>query len=342
MKNGVIKRINLAMQGGGAHGALLWGILDALLEDDKIEFDSISATSAGAINATILAHGLANGGKKGAREALRTFWETVSNISNSYQWMKMTPLESLLGTKTENSVSYMIFDQLNKLFSPYQLNPLNINPLRDLIKKTVDFKKINDSSELQLFISATNVKTGKIRVFTNNEINLDSVMASACLPFLFQAVKIKDDYYWDGGYMGNPAIFPLFYHSKCRDILILHINPIYRENVPNTTTEILNRVNEISFNSSLMREMRAVSFINKLLDENWIKDEYKDQIHRYYMHAIRADVTMQSFSMASKMNTDWDFINQLYTEGRNQGIAWLETHQKDIGKKTSIDMSEYL
>lgn len=342
MKNGVIKRINLAMQGGGAHGALLWGILDALLEDDKIEFDSISATSAGAINATILAHGLANGGKKGAREALRTFWETVSNISNSYQWMKMTPFESLLGTKTENSVSYMIFDQLNKLFSPYQLNPLNINPLRDLIKKTVDFKKINDSSELQLFISATNVKTGKIRVFTNNEINLDSVMASACLPFLFQAVKIKDDYYWDGGYMGNPAIFPLFYHSKCRDILILHINPIYRENVPNTTTEILNRVNEISFNSSLMREMRAVSFINKLLDENWIKDEYKDQIHRYYMHAIRADVTMQSFSMASKMNTDWDFINQLYTEGRNQGIAWLETHQKDIGKKTSIDMSEYL
>lgn len=336
------KTINLALQGGGAHGALAWGVLDKILEDGRLKFDSVSATSAGTMNAAVLAQGLAVGGNDGAREALRKFWEMISEAGEKYSLLKISPLEQLLGIKMENSMSYFILDIMSKIFSPYQLNPFNFNPLRDIIKESVDFDKIKKSKVLKVFFSATNVKTGKIKVFENKDISLDTVMASACLPFVFQAVKVKDDYFWDGGYMGNPAIFPLIYNSDCKDILIIHINPIYRDQVPESAADILNRMNEISFNSSLMREMRAISFVSKLLDNGWIKDEYKKSMKRLYIHAVRADVAMQSFSVASKMNTERGFISQLYDEGRRQGSSWLKKNFDHVGKQTSIDMDEYL
>ena len=337
-----IKKMNLALQGGGAHGALAWGVLDKLLEDGRITFDSVSATSAGAMNAAVLAQGLVTGGNDGAREALGKFWKMISEAGKLYSPMKTTPLESLFGIKMENSMSYFMMDLMSKMLSPYQLNPFNFNPLRDILEKNVDFDTIKYSKKLKVFISATNVKTGKIKVFENKDMSLDVVMASACLPFMFQAVKVEEDYFWDGGYMGNPAIFPLIYNSKCADILIIHINPIYREQVPESAADILNRMNEISFNSSLMREMRAIAFVSKLLDNGWIKDEYKKNMKRLFIHAVRADVTMQSFSVASKMNTEWGFIKQLYEEGRRQGAVWLKQNFAHVGKRTSIDIDEYL
>lgn len=336
------KKINLALQGGGAHGALAWGILDKLLEDDRVVFDSISATSAGAMNAAVLAYGLATGGNEGAREALKNFWSMISKAGDIYSPVKITPLEVLWGVKAENSLSYFFVDLMSKILSPYQFNPFNFNPLKDILEKTIDFNKIKTSKKLKIFMSATNVQTGKIKVFEKEDMSVEAVLASACLPFMFQAVEIEGEYYWDGGYMGNPAIYPLIYNSDCNDILILHINPIYRKHIPENAADILNRMNEISFNSSLMREMRAIAFVSKLLDNGWIKDEYRKNMKRLFMHAIRADVTMESFSVASKLNTDWDFIMQLFHEGRRQGASWLKHHFKQVGQESSIDINEYL
>ena len=342
MRKSVTTTINLALQGGGSHGALAWGILDKLLEDGRITFDAVSATSAGAMNAAVLAHGLASGGKEDAREALGTFWKMISEVGELFGPVRLTPLEQFFGMNIESTASYAYINLLERLFSPQQLNPLNMNPLRDILEKIVDVDKISLSNELKLFISATNVKTGKIKVFENKELTIDAIMASACLPSLFQAVKINEDYFWDGGYMGNPAIFPLIYNSDCRDILILHTNPIYRDSVPESVTDIINRTNEISFNSSLMREMRAIDFVTKMLDNGWIKDEYKNNIKRMYMHAIRADTSMQSFSAASKLDVRWAFISSLFEKGRQQAAEWLEKNYCHIGKRTSIDMNEYL
>lgn len=336
------KTINLALQGGGTHGALAWGVLDKLLEDGRVQFEGISATSAGATNAAILAHGLVTGGNDGARASLYKFWKAISDVGQIYSPIQITPLEELLGIKPENSFTYLFFNILTKIFSPAQLNPFNINPLMTILNEQVDFDKIKSSNKVKIFISATNIRTGKIKIFDNKEFSVEAIMASACLPFLFQSVKIEDDYYWDGGFMGNPALFPLIYNAQCTDILILHINPIYREKVPETATEILNRMNEISFNSSLMREMRAVAFVSKLLDEGWFKDAYKKRMKRMLIHAIRTDVSMEDYSVASKLSPSWSFIRRLFEAGRNEAEKWLQQNFRHIGKKTSIDITEYL
>ncbi|ARG99391.1 patatin-like phospholipase family protein [Legionella micdadei] len=336
------KTINLALQGGGTHGALAWGILDKLLEDGRVQFEGISATSAGATNAAVLAHGLVTGGNEGARESLYKFWKTISDVGQIYNPIRITPLEELWGIKPEYSMSYLLFNLLTEIFSPAQLNPLNINPLINILNDQVNFDKIKSSNKVKIFISATNIRTGKIKIFDNQELSVDAIMASACLPFLFQPIRINDDYYWDGGFMGNPALYPLIYNSQCTDILILHINPIYREKVPETATEILNRMNEISFNSSLMREMRAVAFVSKLLDEGWFKDAYKRRMKRMLIHAIRTDVIMEKYSVASKLSPSWSFISHLFEEGRKEGEKWLKQNLRYIGKKSSIDITEYL
>lgn len=337
-----IKTINIALQGGGAFGALTWGVLDRLLEDGRIKFDAVSATSAGAMNAILLAQGLATGDANTARELLSRFWKMVSEASEQLNPIRRTPLEAALNISTEHSASYLFFDTLTHLFSPNQLNPLNINPLRDILEKMIDFDAIKSSNKLKLFISATNVQTGKIKVFQNQELSIDAVMASACLPTLFPAVKVGEEYFWDGGYMGNPAFFPLFYHSDCRDILIVHILPIYRHALPETQSEILNRINEVSFNSSLMREMRAIAFVNRILDNDWLKDEQKHQIKRVYMHAIRMDKLLQSATFADTLNASWSGISHLFNQGRQHASVWLDENFLHIGKKTTIDMSEYL
>jgi NTE family protein len=281
-----IKLVNLALQGGGAHGAFAWGVLDRLLEEKRIAFDGISATSAGAINATVLACGLVEGGHQGAKRALAKLWRRIAHLGS------LTPLQPSLADRLRGnhsldaSPAFMMFDLMIRLFSPYQFNPFNYNPLRRLLTETVDFRSLrSDQCPIKLFLSATNVRTGKIKVFQNNEIGPEAVLASACLPFIFQAVEIDGENYWDGGYMGNPAIFPLIYDCESRDVVIVHINPLERVRLPTSASEIMNRINEISFNSSLMREMRAIAFVTKLIDDGRISD---NSLKRMLIHGIEA------------------------------------------------------
>ena len=342
MKNKGIKKLNLALQGGGSHGAFAWGVLDRILQETSIEIDSISATSAGATNAAIIAKGLINGGNEGARKELHHFWHEVSTYGKIFSPIKFTPWEALMGVSAENSASFFIFDMVTRLFSPYQFNPFNYNPLKNLLESTIDFQQLKTTDKVKLFICATNVQTGKVKIFENKDISPEVILASSCLPFLFQAVEIDQEHYWDGGYMGNPAIFPLIYEAKSTDVLIIHINPIVRKGLPINATEIMNRINEVSFNSSLMREMRAIAFVTKLLDQGWIKEEYREKVKRMYIHSIRADELMMNFSVASKFNTDWNFLLQLFELGQKAGDTWLEENFNKIGVESSIQIEEYL
>ncbi|MBX9700387.1 MAG: patatin-like phospholipase family protein, partial [Acetobacteraceae bacterium] len=261
--------VNLALQGGGAHGAFTWGVLDRLLEERaRIGIEGISATSAGAMNAACVAYGMARGGPEEARAVLERFWMRISDRA------ALSPLQpSWIDRMQANwglhwSPSYLAFDLVTRLFSPYEFNPLNLNPLRDVLEECVDFAFLREAPcPMKLFLSATNVRTGRVKVFEKSELSADAVLASACLPFLFHAVEIGGEAYWDGGYMGNPAIFPLIYGCESRDVVVVHINPTMRAEVPRTARDILNRVNEISFNSSLMREMRAIQFVTDLIDQ---------------------------------------------------------------------------
>jgi len=248
------KAISLALQGGGAHGAFTWGVLDRLLEDERIVLEGISATSAGAMNAAVTAYGLAEGGRQGARQALANFWRRVSHAGD-FSLLQPTLLDRLMGNRgLENSPAYVLFDMMTRLLSPYQFNPMNYNPLREVLTQVVDFEALRQSRcPVKLYLSATNVRIGKVKVFANDEITADAVLASSCLPFLFQAVEIDGEAYWDGGYMGNPAIFPLIYHCGSRDVVIVHINPLERAELPRTSTEIMNRINEIKLSSRLRR-----------------------------------------------------------------------------------------
>jgi NTE family protein len=332
------KTINLALQGGGAHGAFAWGVLDRLLEDDRLRFDGVVATSAGAMNAAVMAYGLSAGGREGARRALANFWRRVSHTSR-FSPLQPTPFDRLGDNRAlEYSPAFLVFDMVSRMFSPYQFNPLNINPLRDALEESIDVETIRKNCLLKLFLCATNVRTGKIKVFANDEFSIDAVLASACLPFLFQAVEIDGEAYWDGGYMGNPAIYPLIYHCDATDVVIVHINPIYRPDIPYSPHGILNRINEISFNSSLMREMRAIAFVTKLIDDNACSMNLK----RMLIHSIAADDVMTSLSATSKLNADWEFLTGLRDAGRMQAEAWLAQNFERIGKVSTVDIQTYL
>jgi NTE family protein len=330
-----LKQINLALQGGGAHGAFTWGVLDRLVEEERLGFDGISATSAGAMNAAVFAYGLSEGGRDGAKKALANFWRRVSHAA-AFSPLQPTALDRLFGNKSlENSPAFMLFDMLSRVLSPYQFNPLNYNPLRDVLAESVDFEKLRMTCcPVKLFLSATNVRTGKVRVFGNDEITTDAVLASACLPFLFQAVEIDGDPYWDGGYMGNPCIYPLIYDCESTDVLIVHINPLERRHLPHTAAEILNRINEISFNSSLMREMRAISFVTKLIDSGQINSKMK----RMLIHSIAANEVMTMLGHTSKLNADWEFLVNLRDSGRTHADAWLKENFDRLGRESTVDI----
>ena len=331
-----LKQINLALQGGGAHGAFTWGVLDRLLEEEKLGFDGISATSAGAMNAAVFAYGLSEGGRDGAKKALANFWRRVSHAA-AFGPLQPTALDRMFGNKSlEYSPAFMIFDILSRVLSPYQLNPLNYNPLKDVLAESVDFEKLRMTCcPVKLFLSATNVRTGKVRVFGNDQISVDSVLASACLPFMFQAVEIDGDPYWDGGYMGNPCIYPLIYECESTDVLIVHINPLERKHIPHTAAEILNRINEISFNSSLMREMRAISFVTKLIDSGELKS---DGMKRMLIHSISANEVMNELGHTSKLNADWEFLVNLRDTGRAHAEAWLKESFPRLGRESTVDI----
>ena len=334
-----VKRINLALQGGGSHGALAWGVLDRLLEDDRIEIDGVAATSAGAMNAAALAQGLVEGGREGARETLADFWGRISSAGQIFSPVRRSAYEKVFGDwNMDESPAFFWFDAFTKAVSPYKYNPLGINPLRDIVEDMIDFDAVRNCGRVKLFISATNVHTGKVRVFRTEEVTSDVVMASACLPQLFHAVQIGDEYYWDGGYSGNPALFPLFYHVDSRDILIVHINPVERPELPVSAADIHNRVNEITFNSSLLKEMRAIDFVNRLIDKDYIKDEHKDKFRQIHVHSIRSDLSMRGLSVASKYDSDWEFLSYLRDLGRRSCGQWLAKNYDSLNARSTVDL----
>jgi NTE family protein len=343
MDHGKIRRVNLALQGGGAHGAFAWGILDKLAEDGRLDIEGLSATSAGSMNAVVYAYGRTRGGNDGARAALENFWHEISRAGDTFSPVRASPWASALGLGLELSPSYLLFDALTRTFSPYQFNPFGFNPLRDVLAKSVDFDAINACTCVELFICATNVRTGQPRIFGNRQVTMDAVLASACLPFLFQAVAIDDNHYWDGGYMGNPAMYPLFYHTHSRDIVIVHINPLVRPELPTTAPEIQNRLNEITFNASLLKELRAIAFVTKLIEQGWLKDEFRDRLKHLLIHSIRADESLSHLSVASKFRTDWTFLCALRDLGRAAAARWLEHTYDHIGHHSTVDLrSDYL
>ena len=338
-----VRMINLALQGGGAHGAFTWGVLDRLLDEPDIEFEGISGTSAGAVNAVVLAFGLMEGGRTGGQAALADFWRRSSRDGSVWSPVRALPKVTIPGMEMVTAATYAAFDTMTRTFSPYEFNPFDINPLRDLLSETVDFEALRTRCGTKLFLSATNVRSGRVRVFETREASVDVVMASACLPFLYKAVEIDGDHFWDGGYVGNPALFPFFYNCESRDVMIIHINPMERHEVPKTAPDILNRINEISFNSSLIDELRAINFVTRLIEQDWLKDEYKDRLRDILVHSVRADQALEDLPVSSKFDVGWAFLTDLRDRGRIEADRWLEANRDQIGKRSTVDLeSQYL
>ncbi len=327
--------LNLALQGGGSHGAYSWGVLDRLLEEDDLQIEGISGASAGAMNAVALAQGLVTGGPEGARETLERLWRKVSEM-HIFSPVQRSPLDVMMGNWSLNdSPSYVAQDLLSRIASPYQINPLGINPLRAMLKSMIDFKAVKACQDVKLFISATNVRTGRAKVFEHNDITADVLAASACLPTLYQAVRIGGEYYWDGGFMGNPVIWPLIYHCTSRDVILVQTTPVTRAKVPRTAMEISNRISEISFNASLMSEMRAIAFVAKQLDEGALDPKrYKKML----MHRIHSEAKMDTLDPSSKVNAEWSFLCQMRDWGRAAAAHWLKTHKTKLGKASSLNV----
>jgi NTE family protein len=327
------KTVNLALQGGGSHGAFTWGVLDRLLEDERIAFDGVTATSAGGVNAVLLADGLALNGREGARERLRNFWKKLSDMSAS-SFIAPSFLDQMNPNfGLDQTPNYVFIDTLSRILSPYQLNPFDINPLRDLLNAEINFERVRTQKVIKLFLSATNIRTGKVKVFAREELAADHVLASACLPFMMRAPEIDGDAYWDGGFMGNPAIFPVIYGCTSPDVIMVHLTPTERPELPTNSRAIINRMQEISFNSSLMREMRAIAFVTQLIDEGKIVGG-----KRMYMHLIEAEDIIRELAGSSKMNGTWRFLMHLFEIGREHANRWLQENYDSIGKKGTVDL----
>lgn len=330
------KPINLALQGGGSHGAFSWGVLDRLLEDERIAIEGITGASAGAMNAVALAAGLGAGGREGARASLRKFWTGVLDEARNSPFRR-SPIEALMGGwNLDSSPTYVMMDLITRIASPYDFNPLNINPLRDLLVELVDFEMVRKSN-VKVFISATNVETGRAQVWNRTEIGVDHVMASACLPWMFQAVEIEGVPYWDGGFTGNPALWPLFEACDTDDVVLVQINPVTRPGSPRTARDIINRINEITFNASLLRDLRAVDFVTRLMEEGRLDGT---GYRRVLMHAIADEMTLANLGASSKFNVEPDFIDMLFEKGRAAGEAWLKTNFRHLGAKSTVDVRQ--
>ena len=332
MQNGK-KRIAIALQGGGSHGAFSWGILERLLEEDLFSFRGFCGTSAGAMNGAIAAYGLHTAGNRGAIELLKKFWKKVSAVNSVYNQGTLTHALREDGDLFY-SMGFQWFNLISQTFSPYQFNPLDINPLRDILNELIDFEELKNS-KVKLFSCATNVKTCKPRVFHLHEMSVEALLASACLPQLYKAVEINGAYYWDGGFMGNPPIYPLIDHTDSNDILLLKVNPISIQHVPQTVAEIQDRVNDISFNSSLMAEMRMIYFKEKIFK---MGINLKGKLRKINFHAVSADDTMQDFSLSSKFNASWRFINKLRHLGRACAEQWIKDHFDKVDRESSVDI----
>lgn len=328
------KTVSLALQGGGAHGAFTWGVLDALLEDGRLAIEAVVGASAGAMNAVVMVEGWLDGGIDGARSALETFWRKAS-VDGSLSPVQRKLLSRVLGFWRNQAWPEVLAQGL----SPYHTNPLNINPLRRALDALIDFERVRACTDVEVFISATNVWSGKVAIFTGPELTADHVMASACLPTVFQAVEIDGEPYWDGGYMGNPPLFPLFYETSTDDIVLVQINPLERRKTPRRARDIRDRLNEITFNGNLLRELRAVAFVNKLIEEGKLSpDEYK----HVYLHRIDASGVLDEHDASSKRKAEWDFFVQLRDAGRSTAQSWLAANYESIGVRGTLDLESAL
>ena len=332
------KLVNLALQGVGSHGAFTWGVLDRLLEEERLALDGISATSAGAVNAVALAYGLAVGGREGAKRSLDRYWRRLSDMASASVFQPSF-LDKMYGNfGLDHSPGYVFVDTLSQIFSPYQLNPQNYNPFKKLLEEVIDFEVLRRQSAVKLFLCATNVRNGKVKIFRSDELRSDHVVASSCQPLMMHAVEIDGEFYWDGGFMGNPALFPVIYACEARDIILVRLTPSERPENPTSSRAILTRMQELTFNSSVMREMRVVAFVTRLIDDGKIVDG-----KRMLIHAIDGEDVIGTLSNSSKLNGDWDFLQHLYKTGRERADQWLKSNFDRLGVETTIDLqSKYL
>jgi NTE family protein len=332
------KRINLALQGGGAHGAFTWGVLDHLLEDGRLTFEGISGTSAGAVNAVMLADGLRRGGAEEARKRLADFWRAAS-LGGDLPAVQRAVLNRLFSlVPSEGSPTFDWLNAWSRYLSPYDVNPLNINPLKDLIERFVDFDGLRADTR-PIFIAATNVQTGRLHIFPHEKISAEAVMASACLPAVFRAVEIDGVHYWDGGYLGNPVLYPFFRATESEDVLIVQINPLVRRKLPTSTREIMSRVNEITFNSSLLAELRAIEFVNRLIDRGRVpRGKGPNEYRRINVHRIVLEGLGERFASATKLRNDYESFQLLRKLGQRAARRFLDAHYGSIGVESSIDL----
>jgi NTE family protein len=325
--------IDLALQGGGSHGAFAWGVLDRLLEEPRFCIAAISGTSAGAMNAAVLADGWTERGAEGAREALEKYWQRVSRAA-AFSPLQRSALDRLMGRWTlDTSPAYIAIDLMSRLLSPYDLNPMGLHPLRNILTESIDFERLT-RSPIKLFITATNVRTGRGRIFRNGEITADVLLASACLPTMFRAIEIDGDEYWDGGFAGNPTITPLIRESDAHDTILVQINPRERPERPRSAADILNRLNEISFNSPLMKELRMIALLRQVADPGTGEGARWAQMRT---HRIMTDMLAQC-GASSKLNAEWGFLTMLRTEGRRAAGEFLDASGEDLGKRSTADL----
>jgi NTE family protein len=329
--------IDLALQGGGSHGAFTWGVLDRLLEARDLRIVAISGTSAGAMNAAVLADGWTEAGPEGARAALDRYWERVGRAA-AYSPLRRSLLDRVMGRWTlDTSPAYLAIDLMSRMLSPYDLNPLGYNPLRDVLAASIDFERLA-RSPIKLFVTATNVRTGRGRIFRNPEITADVLLASSCLPTLFRAIEIEGEPYWDGGYTGNPTITPLVRESDACDTILVQVNPRERPDTPRSAGEIINRLNEISFNSPLMKELRMIALLRQVADPGTGEGARWAQMR---MHRIRSDA-LADFGASSKLNAEQEFLLMLRAEGRRAADEFLTASGKDVGTRSTTDLDVLL
>jgi NTE family protein len=325
--------IDLALQGGGSHGAFTWGVLDRLLEEPRLHIAGISGTSAGAMNAAVLADGWTQGGADGARAALDKYWQRVSRAA-AFSPLQRSPLDRLMGRWTlDASPAYIAMDLMSRVLSPYDLNPLGLNPLRNILAESIDFDRLG-RSPIKLFITATSVRTGRGRIFRNGEITPDVLLASACLPTMFRAIEIDGEPYWDGGFAGNPTITPLVRESDAHDTILVQINPTERPEPPRSAADILNRVNEVSFNSPLAKELRMIALLRQVADPGTGEGARWANMRA---HRIKTEMLAQ-LGASSKLNAEWDFLSMLCVEGRRAASEFLDAHADDLGKRSTADL----
>jgi NTE family protein len=329
--------VDLALQGGGAHGAFTWGVLDRLLEESRLAIEAVSGTSAGAMNAAVMAAAHAKTGNAGAREALEGFWRKVSRAA-AFSPLQRSPLDMLLGRwSLDHSPAYLAFDLMARMFSPYDLALGGVNPLATVLAESIDFASLANAP-IKLFITATNVRTGRPRVFRNAELSPDVLLASACLPAMFQAVEIDGEAYWDGGYSGNPTMTPLIRECAADDIILVGINPMERPGIPKSAREILNRLNEVSFNAVLLKELRMMALLRQVASSGNREVEHWSRMR---IHLVRSDMLVE-LGASSKLNAEWAFLSLLHREGRRAADAFLAAHGQDLGRRSTVDIDRLL